>query len=245
MTLTAPVGPITTLPSAHGSPPQPSWRLRRGQPAWRCRRSQARSGQHLGSPSASAAALDASARVPEAAPSPPPARRPGIPAAPKRPVCVLRAAGEHLLRPETITPGDLGYDCVRLQRLRDDPRLVIQRPVTPAASTVDHLETPRLPLRLKRKVKSRHKPISDPNTGSATSQIAITPETWPRTAYAPQARPVPQPTGQTAAERSRTGCRSVAVPAAHRCPCCEGSMITLAIWRCGQARPSSYCCDTS
>lgn len=36
--------------------------------------------------------LDASARVPEAARSPPPSGRPGIPAAPKRPVCALRAA---------------------------------------------------------------------------------------------------------------------------------------------------------
>ncbi|WP_214477441.1 hypothetical protein, partial [Mesorhizobium sp. dw_380] len=49
----------------------------------------------------------------------------------------------------------------------------------------DHLETPKLPLRVKRKVKSRHKPISDPNTGSATSQIAATPERWSgNTAYA-------------------------------------------------------------
>ncbi|TIP84494.1 MAG: hypothetical protein E5X58_36085 [Mesorhizobium sp.] len=50
--------------------------------------------------------------------------------------------------------------------------------MTPTASTVEHLETPKLPLRVKRKVKSRHKPISDPNTGSATSQIATTPERW-------------------------------------------------------------------
>ncbi|MBA8910265.1 hypothetical protein HNQ95_006078 [Aminobacter ciceronei] len=57
--------------------------------------------------------------------------------------------------------------------------------MTPTAGTVDHLETPKLPLRVKRKVKSRHKPISDPNTGSATSQIAITPERWlGNTAYA-------------------------------------------------------------
>lgn len=81
-------------------------------------------------------------------------------------------------------PGNFGNHCVRFQRLRDDPRLVIHRPVTPAASAVDHLKTPRLPLRVKHKVKSRHKPISDPNTGSATSQIAITPERWPgNTAY--------------------------------------------------------------
>ncbi|WP_091911063.1 IS91 family transposase [Mesorhizobium sp. YR577] len=33
--------------------------------------------------------------------------------------------------------------------------------------------------------------------------------------------------------------------ATHRCPCCGGSMITLAIWRCGQVPPSPFCCDTS
>ena len=43
---------------------------------------------------------------------------------------------------------------------------------------------------------------------------------------------------------------SVAVAAerfavAHRCPCCGGPMITLAIWRCGQAPPSPVWSDTS
>lgn len=52
------------------------------------------------------------------------------------------APGEDLLRPEVIPAGDLGNDCVRLQRLRDDPRLVIHRPMTLTAGTVDHLETP-------------------------------------------------------------------------------------------------------
>ena len=33
--------------------------------------------------------------------------------------------------------------------------------------------------------------------------------------------------------------------AAHRCPCCGGQMITLAIWRCGQAPPSPFWNDTS
>ena len=94
------------------------------------------------------------------------------------------APSEDLLRPQAIAAGDLGNDCVRLQRLRDDPRFVIHRPLTPAASTVDYLETSRLPLRVKRKVKSRHKPISDPNAEPATSQIATTPERWSRnTAY--------------------------------------------------------------
>jgi hypothetical protein len=53
------------------------------------------------------------------------------------------------------------------------------------ASTVDHLETSRLALRVKRKVKSRHEPISVPNAESATSQIATILERWARnTAYA-------------------------------------------------------------
>ena len=32
---------------------------------------------------------------------------------------------------------------------------------------------------------------------------------------------------------------------AHRCPCCRGPMITLAIWRCGQAMPRPFWSDTS
>ncbi|MDX8483539.1 transposase, partial [Mesorhizobium sp. VK24D] len=31
----------------------------------------------------------------------------------------------------------------------------------------------------------------------------------------------------------------------HRCPCCGGRMITLAVWRCGQAPPGPFWCDTS
>lgn len=38
---------------------------------------------------------------------------------------------------------------------------------------------------------------------------------------------------------------SVAVAAAHHCPCCGAPMITLAIWRCGQAPPRSFWSDTS
>lgn len=40
---------------------------------------------------------------------------------------------------------------------------------------------------------------------------------------------------------------SAAAPlaSAHRCPCCGGSMITLAIWRCGQAPPGPLWDDTS
>jgi hypothetical protein len=36
-----------------------------------------------------------------------------------------------------------------------------------------------------------------------------------------------------------------APPGAHRCPCCGGPMIILAIWRCGQAPPRPFWSDTS
>ncbi len=99
---------------------------------------------------------------------------------PELPGLGLAAAGiQH--RRRGLVGKELGRGLQLLQQPLVDPRLVIQRPVTPAASTVDHLETPGLPLRVKHKVKSRHKPIFDPNTGPATSQIAITPENCPET----------------------------------------------------------------
>lgn len=43
--------------------------------------------------------------------------------------------------------------------------------------------------------------------------------------------------------------RIVAAPTAlapaHRCPCCGGPMVTLAVWRCGQASPGPFWSDTS
>lgn len=132
--------------------------------------------------SVSAASMDAWLQVP--APPQPPARRQENLAARSSLSARFAAPGEDLLRPEAIPAGDLGNDCVRLQRLRDDPCFVIHRLLTPTASTVNHLKTSRLTLRVKRKVKSRHKPISDPNAEPATSQIATTPERWSRnTAY--------------------------------------------------------------
>lgn len=65
------------------------------------------------------------------------------------------------------TAGDLGNDCIRLQRLRDDPCLVIHRPLTPSW----------LPLRVKGG-QVQTQPISDPNAEPATSQIDSTPEGW-------------------------------------------------------------------
>ncbi|WP_027170296.1 IS91 family transposase [Mesorhizobium sp. WSM3224] len=38
---------------------------------------------------------------------------------------------------------------------------------------------------------------------------------------------------------------SAAPAATHRCPCCGGRMITLVVWRCGQAPPGPFWCDTS
>ena len=47
-----------------------------------------------------------------------------------------------------------------------------------------------------------------------------------------------EPDAESAAVRRR-------LAAAHRCPCCGEPMITLAIWRCGQAPPSPFWSDTS
>src|SRR5690606_32207940 len=74
----------------------------------------------------------------------------------------------------------LGHNRAWHQRLRDDPRLVVERPEPPTAGPVDHLKAMNLPFRLKRKVKSRHKPISDPKTESEISQISCHPERCPR-----------------------------------------------------------------
>lgn len=74
----------------------------------------------------------------------------------------------------------LGYDRTRHQRLRDDLRLVIERPAPSRAGPVDHFKAMNLPLRLKRKVNSRHKPISDPKTESEASQISSHLERCPR-----------------------------------------------------------------
>ena len=51
------------------------------------------------------------------------------------------------------------HRCSRLQRLLDDPRLVVYRPTTAPAGTGDHLDATDLVLKLKRRFKSRHKPI--------------------------------------------------------------------------------------
>lgn len=38
---------------------------------------------------------------------------------------------------------------------------------------------------------------------------------------------------------------ATALAPAHRCPCCGGQMVTLAVWQCGQAQPSPFWNDTS
>ncbi|TAN20470.1 MAG: IS91 family transposase [Acidobacteria bacterium] len=38
---------------------------------------------------------------------------------------------------------------------------------------------------------------------------------------------------------------ATALAPAHRCPCCGGPMVTLAVWQCGQAPPSPFWSDTS
>ena len=57
------------------------------------------------------------------------------------------------------------------QRLIDDARLVIHRPTATATEPVDDLDAAHRPPRLKRKVKSRRKPILDPN--SRISRISV------------------------------------------------------------------------
>jgi hypothetical protein len=66
------------------------------------------------------------------------------------------------------------HRCSRLQRLLNHPRLVMHRPTTTAAGTGDHLDAPDRPLRLKRRFKSRHKPIPILTPGSAPSHLATT-----------------------------------------------------------------------
>ena len=59
-----------------------------------------------------------------------------------------------------MPPRDRRHVRPRLERLGHDPRLGLNGPTAPAAGTRDHLEPPDLHrLRLKRKVKRRHKPI--------------------------------------------------------------------------------------
>ncbi len=70
----------------------------------------------------------------------------------------------------------LGHDRTRRQSFFQNPRLLIGRPATPAARTVDHLDTARYPLRVKRKVKSRHKTI--PNQRSSASLFSGGGERW-------------------------------------------------------------------
>ncbi len=92
-------------------------------------------------------------------------------------VAVLRRStggappAEQLLRRQPVTPGDLRHHRTRRQRLLDDPRLVVHRPAPTAADPVDDLHPPHRPRRLKRRVKSRHKPIPiHPGIGRLTPQ---------------------------------------------------------------------------
>jgi hypothetical protein len=64
-----------------------------------------------------------------------------------------------LLWQHPITTGDLRHDSAWSKRLLDYPGLVIRRPTTPAANSFDQLDPAHKALRLKRKVKPRHKPV--------------------------------------------------------------------------------------
>ena len=86
---------------------------------------------------------------------------------PKRTGLSKPAPPEQLLRREAMPTRHLGHHGARDQRLFENAGLVVRRPPPPATSTVDHLNTPWRPLRLKRKLKSRQKKI--PNQRSSAS----------------------------------------------------------------------------
>ena len=75
MALAASIDPITSSPSARGSPPPPSWGRRHGRPTWQRRRSPARSRRHLERRSAYVAVAAALPLVQASALQSPPARR--------------------------------------------------------------------------------------------------------------------------------------------------------------------------
>jgi hypothetical protein len=75
------------------------------------------------------------------------------------PLARFAAPSEPLLGRQPMSARNHRHRCSRLQRLLDDPRLVVQCPTTTSAGTGDHLDAPDRPLRLKRRFKSRHKPI--------------------------------------------------------------------------------------
>ena len=87
----------------------------------------------------------------------------------------LAAPAEQLLWRQTVTPCDHRHDRSRLQCLRQDPGLVVCRPMTPTTGPGDDLDPLDLTLRLKRRFKSRHKPIPNLDTGSLPLQITTYP----------------------------------------------------------------------
>ena len=93
-----------------------------------------------------------------------PARRPAILRRfPQR----LASPGEQLLRRCAMSTRDLRDHRAGSERLFDRLRLFVVRPTPPPASARDHLDaTRRRRLRVKRKIKSRHKPI--PKSGNQT-----------------------------------------------------------------------------
>ncbi len=76
------------------------------------------------------------------------------------------------------------HHCSRLQRLRHDPSFIVYRPTATSHRDRDDFDAPDLPLRLKRRFRSRHKPIPILTPGSAQSHITSTLERRPQnTAY--------------------------------------------------------------
>lgn len=71
----------------------------------------------------------------------------------------LPSPGEQLLWRSAMSTRDLRDDRVRSQRLFDRQRLLPFGPPAPTTSSSDHLDAPKPgAVRLKRRIKSRHKP---------------------------------------------------------------------------------------
>ncbi len=84
----------------------------------------------------------------------------------------IPAPAKNLLGPQAVTTSDFRHDRTRRQCLLHDLRLLIRRPATTTTGAVDHLKSARNPLRVKRKVKSRHKtiPIQRPSASRLRSR---------------------------------------------------------------------------
>jgi hypothetical protein len=66
-----------------------------------------------------------------------------------------------VLRREAVPTRHLGHHRAWHERLFENEDLIVRRPPPPATNPIDQLNAAQRPLRLKRKVKSRHKTKSE------------------------------------------------------------------------------------